>query len=397
MRILFCNYEYPPLGGGGGVITAHLAAELATRHEVTVLTSGALGLPPESRSPRGVRIVRVPVPFRAQNAVATAPSMLAFMVAGTRAGRALARVRSFDVVNTHFVLPTGPVGAAVAREAGAPNVLSLHGGDLFDPSKRLSPHRYAPLRFWIRRLLRSADAVVGQSRNTLENMRRFYTPDVPALRIPLGIPRPPRLAGDRARYGLTRDDIVLATVGRLVARKAVHELLAVVAALAEERIRLLVVGAGPLDAALRALSRRLGTEGRVRFLGPVDDEEKFRVLASADAYVSTSQHEGFGLVFLEALACGLPVVAYDHGGQSDFLRDGETGFIVPLNDRARFATCCRLLADRADLRAVLGQRARQVAEEFYIDRCATEYERVFEQVHEAGAGARATARRLTAV
>ena len=73
--------------------------------------------------------------------------------------------------------------------------------------------------------------------------------------------------------------------------------------------------------------------------------DKYAALAIADAFVSTSQHEGFGLVFLEAMACGLPIVCYDRGGQTDFLASGETGFVVQLNDtdRVRPRSPCNLM------------------------------------------------------
>ncbi len=94
MKILFCNYEYPPLGGGGGVVMAALARELARRHTVTVLTSRALGLAAESHE-GGVRIVRAPVFFRRELAVANFPSMLAYLP--TAAWRGLRLHRSDDI------------------------------------------------------------------------------------------------------------------------------------------------------------------------------------------------------------------------------------------------------------------------------------------------------------
>jgi glycosyltransferase involved in cell wall biosynthesis len=380
MRILVCNYEYPPLGGGGGVITAHLVAELARRHDVTVLTSGALGLPRDEIESSGVRIVRAAVPFRTHATVASVSSMAAFLATGLAAGRRLIAGGAYDVLNTHFVLPTGPVGDVLARAAGIPNVLSLHGGDLFDPTKRLSPHRHRVLRAWIRRLLRRADAVVGQSNNTLENLRRFYGADVRAMRIPLGIPRPPRRAANRERYGCRDADVLMVTVGRLVARKAIHQLLALMEAFRGTDVRLLIVGSGPQDHALRADAGRRGLGGQVLFLGQVNDDDKFGILNMADMYVSTSQHEGFGLVFLEAMACGLPIVCYDHGGQADFLRDEETAFLVPLNDRGRFAERCRTLAERPDVRQAMGTAGGRLASDLYIDRCAARYETIFERV-----------------
>src|SRR5450755_3693007 len=142
-----------------------LARELARRHEVTVLTPQAMGLARESAE-GGVRVIRAPVYFRRQLAVANFPSMLAFLPSAILQGLILRHRIRVDIVNTHFVVPSGPVGHLLARVYGVPNVLSVHGGDLFDPSKRSSPHRHSLLRLPIRYMLRAADDVVGQSRDT---------------------------------------------------------------------------------------------------------------------------------------------------------------------------------------------------------------------------------------
>ena len=377
MRVLFCNYEYPPLGGGGGVINALLAQELAKRHDVTVLTSRALGLPPESVE-GGVRIVRAPVFFRRQEAVASLGSMLSFVLTGLTVGKKLLSAEAYDVINTHFVLPSGPVGDSLARFAGIPNVLTLHGGDLYDPSKTLSPHQHLWLRMWIRSLLRRSDIVVGQSKNTLDNMRRYYTPEIEGLRVPLGIRRLSVSPASRSSYRFGEKDILLVSVGRLIARKAICDLIKALRLLREHPLRLLIVGSGPQEPVLKSMASDLRLLDRVHFLGQVDENEKFRILQMSDIYVSTSQHEGFGLVFLEAMSCGLPVVCYDHGGQTDFLEDGLTGWVLPLNDLPAFAASCRKLAIDRNLRERMGRENRRRAEELYVERCAERYEDIFQ-------------------
>lgn len=397
MRILFCNYEYPPLGGGGGVINAWLAEELAGRHEVTVLTSRAFDLPAESVE-NGVRVVRTPVFFRRQWASANLPSMLAYVLMGRSRGKRLVRREPFDVVNTHFVLPTGPVGRLVASVAGVPNVLSVHGGDLFDPSKFLSPHRHAVLRRTVRRLSSAADAVVAQSRNTLSNLHEYFAPQVAGSIIPLGIPRPPPVSASREQHGFNERDILWICVGRLVARKAIDQLIDTVADLGNPRIKLVVVGSGPLGGALRAQAQARGVADQVRFMDHVDETRKFELLSVADLFVSTSQHEGFGLVYLEAMAVGKPIVCYDAGGQTDFLTDTETGYVVGLNDRAGFTDRCRSLNDSAELRARIGAENRRRVEQFFVDRCAEQYESLFESLVKPvghGVAARAAAERGT--
>src|SRR5690606_13593221 len=219
MRLLFCNYEYPPLGGGGGVVNAALARELARTHDVTVLTSRAFDLPEESME-NGVRVLRVPVWLRRERAAASLPSLAGYVVNGVLQDRGLVRRERFDVINTHFALPSGPVGQHLAARANVPNVLSVHGGDLYDPSKKLSAHRHALLRACVRKVARAADAVVAQSQNTADNLRRFYAPELEAEIIPLGIERPRVTRADRAAHGFGPDDLVLVNVGRLCARIA---------------------------------------------------------------------------------------------------------------------------------------------------------------------------------
>jgi glycosyltransferase involved in cell wall biosynthesis len=382
LKILFCNYEYPPLGGGGGVVMSALARELARRHEVTVLTSQALGLV-GANVEGGVRIARAPVFFRRQLAVANFPSMLAFLPSGVLKGLGLLRSTHFDVVNTHFVVPSGPVGQVLARIGRAPNVLSVHGGDLFDPSKQSSPHRHAWLRAPIRYMLNAADEVVGQSSDTVRHVSEIYGVNRPVELIPLGIERPPAVTGaPREALGLPSAAFVMVTIGRLVARKSTLQLLQALASCDRPDVHLVVVGDGPDMAILHSAAAAAGVAERVHLLGQVSDGQKYQALAAADIFVSTSQHEGFGLVFLEAMAFGLPVVCYDRGGQTDFLKSRETGHVIKLNDLADFTRAVVELHDQSAVRRAIGRNNLQRVEAFFIDRCAERYESVFAAVCE---------------
>jgi glycosyltransferase involved in cell wall biosynthesis len=380
VKLLFCNYEYPPLGGGGGVVMAALARQLALRHEVTVLTSRACELPADSIE-NGVRVVRVPVFFRKELAVANFPSMLAYLPTGFARGLELVRHGAFDVINTHFVVPTGPLGHALARWRGLPNVLSVHGGDLFDPSKKSSPHLHAPLRAAVRAMLKSADAVVGQSRDTVRHVTDLYGVKRGVGLIPLGIDRPTAPAHtSRAQFGVPEDAFLLVTIGRLVARKATTRLVETIAATGLSNAHLLIVGDGPDREAIQQRAAQLGIAKRIHLLGQVNDAEKHAALAVADAFVTTSQHEGFGLVFLEAMAFGLPIVCYDRGGQTDFLKSGETGFVVRLNDETAFTRAIVDLHVDMQRRHGFGEHNRSLVENYFIDTCARRYEEVFEEV-----------------
>jgi len=379
MNILTFNYEYPPIGGGGGVVHELIAQELAKRHRVHVITSAFRGLP--RREERGgVAIVRVPVLGRSDQSVASLPSMLSFPLGAWVAAARLLRNERIDVINSHFAVPTGPGSLPPARVAGVPHVLSLHGGDIYDPSKRLSPHRFAPLRAAVRWVLRGSDAVVAQSSNTRENAVRLYGFQGPILLIPLGIRQPAVPKVSRDALGLATDAFIGITVGRLVKRKGLDTLLRALAYPELAGVRLVVVGEGPERPDLERLGGALGISGRLLFTGRVSEQRKWELLQAADAYLSTTMHEGFGLVYLEAMAAGIPVVSFDHGGQVDFLRDGETGHLVRAGDlEGMVAAIARLVTGRGRARA-MGDANLGRAGNHRIEQCAARYEELFESL-----------------
>ncbi len=338
-----------------------------------------MGLPERSEE-NGVQVIRLPVMLRKQQSAASLASLFSFVVNGLLQSGRLSREHAFDVINTHFVLPTGPVGQRLATIAGIPNILSLHGGDLYDPSKSLSPHRHLIFRVMIRSLLKKATAVVAQSNNTIQNVHKYYIEDQPVELIPLGINRPPKVSGDRKSFNIEDDEIVLITVGRLVARKGLQQLIEIFSKLDNEKVRLIIVGSGPEEDALRNLAHERKVSSRVMFSGQVEEQAKLELLDIADIYVSTSQHEGFGLVFLEGMAAGLPVVCYDHGGQTDFLMDGTTGFLVRLNETTDFENKVASLIDDRQMRERMSTECLRKAEEYYIENCARKYEDLFNRV-----------------
>lgn len=379
MRILFVNYEYPPLGGGGGIVNAWLAEELAKRHEVAVLTSRAFDLPShEIRN--DVEITRSPTLFRRQYAAANIPSMASFILSGTVKGRELVGNHKYDIINTHFAIPTGPVGALLSGFGNIPNVLSVHGGDLYDPSKWSSPHRHAFLRYVVRKVAQSADAIVGQSRNTNENLCNFFDSTLRPRLIPLGIPRPAQAEYGRAELGFEPDETILISVGRLIGRKSCDQLIRLVSSLGNIKVRLVVIGSGPDLPSLQHQADELGVANQIMFEGFIPEQRKVDLLAAADIYVSTSQHEGFGLVFLEAMAQGLPVVCYDHGGQTDYLQDGVNGALLPLNDFDAFESAVRDLIQNTDRCSAISEKNLRDIERLFIENCATRYEDLFREV-----------------
>ncbi|MBI4729500.1 MAG: glycosyltransferase family 4 protein [Acidobacteria bacterium] len=383
MRILLVNYEYPPLGGGGGVLTRTLARALAADHDVVVLTSRPHGLPAEAFED-GARILRVPILARRDPNRATLASLASYPPAARARAARLLRTWTPGVVHSFFAIPSAPAGAWAARRAGAPHALTLIAGDLHDPTRRLSPDRFPPMGALVRRIVTRADAAVAISTDVARRAREITGREDIEV-VPCAIDEVPLPARDRAALGWAEGEIVVVTVARLIRRKGLDTL---VRAAARTGVRLEIVGDGPERDELERLARETGA--RAVFAGPLPAAERDRRLVSADLFALSSQHEGFGLAILEAMRAGLPVIATSAGGPADFVEEAASGHLVAPGDEAALADrIARLAADPAARRR-MGEAARAAAARFSPTAMAARYLEVYERARGRRARSEAT-------
>lgn len=382
MHILVINYEYPPIGGGGGFVTRDILEEIVKQgHQVTVVTTHFNQLEKREHV-NGVEIIRVPVFFRRKIEVANMPSMLSYFPSSVvRTLLCTENRRKYDVINTHFAVPSGPAGHLISKFLNLPNVLSIHGGDIFDPSKSLSPHKTPIVSSVVQFMLNKADRVVAQSNDTKKNAYHYYRVRQQIEIIPLGIKKPIFNNATRDGFDLSQNDFVFCTIGRLIKRKNLHELIEVFSEIRNgDGLKLIIIGEGPERANLENYARQNRVSDRVYFLGNVPDQTKFQLLNVSDVYISTALHEGFGLVFLEAMECGLPVICYDRGGQTDFLINGKTGFLVEFGNKKLFLDRILKLVSNKELKEKISIFNKKLINKYYISNCAENYLSLFKTV-----------------
>ena len=225
-------------------------------------------------------------------------------------------------------MPTGPLGVWLSKKFGTTNILSLHGGDIYDPSKMFSPHRWWCLRKCVEYALNNSNFVCCQSNNTKSNTLRYYNCRKDVSIIPLPYEKKKFKTITRRELELDDDKKYLISVGRLVKRKGFEYLIEALSRISDEKVEAIIVSDGPELNRLKQLSEHLKVRKRVHFVGMVPEERKFQLLAAADVYVLSSIHEGFGIVLQEAMQVGLPIVATNNGGQLDLIRHEINGYLV---------------------------------------------------------------------
>lgn len=373
------NYEYPPLGGGGGIAQQDIAGALAARHDIVVLTTHFRGLP-RREVQNGVKIWRVPVWGRTHLPTATLRSMVTFAPAAFAVGLRVLREFRPEVIHACFAVPSGLPAIFLGRALGIPVVLTLVGADIFDPDPTagIATHRHPAVRAVVRYVLQRADARTAISRDTKRRAMDYHHAPADIEVIPLGLVPPKEFPPEQRtdRSGPLR----LITVGRLIPRKAHGDLLQAFAQVRRADVRLDVIGDGPLLPDLRQSAVALGISERVTFHGAVPEARKWELLCQADCYVSSSLYEGFGMVFLEAMYAGLPIIATDRGGQTDFLATGENALLVPPRQPAQLASALSWILRDDALRQRLADANRQKIHTFRIDDTVARYEGLFRRV-----------------
>jgi glycosyltransferase involved in cell wall biosynthesis len=340
---------------------------------VRVLTTHA---EPQQYWEDGVEVIRFPV-IGGGKQTAGMSQWLSFLCRASGQLRASAADFAPDVIHSHFLFPSGYVVACAGLDV--PHVSSAVGAEIHDPSRKFSADRNWLMRRLVRRVVQTASVITSSSRDLSDRLYRLYD-DRQLVQIGWGVP--PVIGDGRGRdeLGLRDGDFVISTVCRLVRRKRVDVLLRAVAQLANERVFAVIMGDGPLEEELRQQAVRLGIADRVRFAGWVSEADKAAYLGVSDVFCLPSSHEGFGLVFIEAMSVGTPVVTTNVGGQIDIVRDQVDGSLVPPDDAdALAARLAELIHDPEKLRGMQRSVVRR-AREFSPLRSAEAFANVYAQV-----------------
>ena len=370
VRVLFVVTAYPRFEGD--VITPWLV-ELVQRLrrrgvEVSVLTSAYRGLGDQVIA--GVRVFRFRYFFKrferltheetAVDRMKRGPVNfllpLFYLVFGSRAIVRLTRRERFDIIHVHWPFPHILLGVLGQRFGRALLYSSFYGVEI-----RLLKRKLAVLRKPFTCLVNRSDRITAISNHTAQGLSGI-------VRKPVAIiPFSAAIDGRRAR---TRDRQEIIFVGRLVSRKGVRYLLdgfhRVHQALPH---RLVIIGSGPRRAELEAQARQLGIAHRVFFTGTIPDEarnEHYRscsFLVLPAVYDEKGDTEGLGVVLLEAMSCGKPVIASGIGGITDIVADRKNGLLVPPADAEALGRAIKTLAQHDGLRRQLGRAARKTVDE----------------------------------
>ena len=270
-----------------------------------------------------------------------------YVAAGTLAARRLARTGRFDVVHSFWPLPHGIFGLAASRAGNIPLVCTFFGVELRWVRTQLP--FFAPL---MRTIIRHSDAITAISGHTAAEVRRLV-PDAEMVMVPFGAAIAPDTRTEEINPLSEKGrPFRLLFVGRLVQRKGVEVLLDAIALLRAERaVHLSVVGDGPLLGGLRQRAAELGITPLVDFTGFVPAEDLSRRFSECDAFVlpavedAKGDVEALGVVLIEALLHGTPVIASASGGIPEIVLHEETGLLVRSGDSTELASAIRRYID----------------------------------------------------
>lgn len=276
----------------------------------------------------------------------------------------------YDLVHSHYWLSV-EAGDVLAPAWDVPHLGMFHTLADVKLRARASESEPAERREAERRLVHRLDRIIAATEHERQLLRQLYR--VPPQRVsvvPLGVdlehfrPAPDGASRTAAREaaGFGAEERVILAVGRIEPLKGLDILIRALGEMSDRaNVVLAIIGgddrAEPEVGRLRAIAREVGVEEHVRFLGPRPHAELPNYYHAADVVALPSFYESFGLVAVEAMACGTPVVASRVGGLASTVQDGRTGYLVPWRCPEPFAEKIELLLRNEQLRQALGRAA----------------------------------------
>ena len=350
---------YPGLGGSG-IVASELADRLARRGHRVYLFATELPMRLPEGSP--VQFAAVDVPN-----YPVFPAPLYTLALAGALERAI-RAEGLELIHTHYAIPHA-VAAELAAEGRIPLVHTLHGTDVtllgIDPA-------YQTLTA---RALQKAAAVTAVSQNLAQQAQRTFgvSPQVIYNAVDTERFRPNPQA---RRFYAAQDEFLLVHASNFRAVKRVGDIVHVFAKIRQKlKARLVLVGSGPERAEALSIAHNLGVDDCVTSLATAKNPEE--IIGAADVFLLASEYEGFGQSGLEALACGVPVVATRVGGVPEWLTP-EVGRLVPFGDLEAFAQAVVEVLTSPGLEQMRASARSYAQTHFNPERITSQYEQVYQ-------------------
>jgi glycosyltransferase involved in cell wall biosynthesis len=373
IRILVLNYEFPPVGGGGGRVAEDICRALVSRgHTIRVLTSHVAGLPRQERR-FGFDIYRASA-FRSRRDRCTPLEMTAYV--GLGAGRAVRDALCWkpDLIHAHFAVPTGALAWLTHQVTRIPYVLTAHLGDVPGGMPSQTDRLFRLVKPFTIPIWKSAAAITAVSEYTRRLAVSAY--GLPVETVFNGVNL------DDCRPGSTGANAPrrLVFAGRFNPQKNLVFLVDLLGRIRDLPWTMELLGDGEQRAAVEARIATLGLGERIRLRGWVPPEKVEAVMQKGDILVLPSLTEGLSVVAVRALAYGLAVLASDAGGNIDIVRDGTNGFLCPVNDLEAFERRLRTMLASDERLAAMKRASRTLSHAFDLQAIARRYEEIFEAV-----------------
>jgi N-acetyl-alpha-D-glucosaminyl L-malate synthase BshA len=299
------------------------------------------------------------------------------------------RIERFDVLHQFHVVPLGMACVLLRRKLRKPLVTTLMGWDSYSPAESADMF-YRVSRPVSSLVLNSSDVVTSPSRNlALHAHSAGYRRLIEVIPHAVDSDRfnDVRLNDQvihlRANLGIATYDRLILTVSRLVRVKSVETIIRAAPIILQRNrhVKFVIAGDGPEYLYLLGLARTMNVDNHFRFVGRVSPAELPTYYAASDLFVLTSLYEAFGLVILEAMAAGKPVIATNVGAIPEIVDDRVTGFLISARDADKLAGLALYILGNEVLRAKMGSLGRQrVEKHFTWENLLRRYSRVYERL-----------------
>lgn len=380
MKILFFNYEFPPLGGGAGNASYYILNEYANNPDLQVdfVTASIDEKYHLLKIGENISIHRLPIGKNAKNIhYQTKRELIVYTWKAFWFARKLAKKNKYDLTHSFFTVPCGFISMLLKLEFGLPYIVSLRGSDVPYYSERFSV-LYKFITPLIRLIWNKSQYVIANSNGLKELAQRSRSnKDIGVIYNGIDIqefyPRPE----------LQDENELRAICGtRVTPRKGIRLLIQAVDVLRKRypQVRIIIVGEGDEKKSLQDLVRSLNMENVVTFLGFVPREKAAEIYGQGDIYVSPSFNEGMANFMLECMALGMPIVATDVGGTKELLRENENGFIIKVGDYGDIVEKLKKFLLNRDLLEKMGTKSRQLAETMSWKNVAEKYAAMYEEI-----------------